>query len=89
MQPGGWFGLVCFRPEGGSGLIDREVYERRTLAGGLGYTDDRLRAIWSRHLDVRVLRQMHKQPAGSASFGEDFLWVMLAQKPLQTPPLTA
>ena len=56
------------------------MYERRTLGGGLGYTEERLREIWSHGLDVRVVRQMKKPDAGAGLFGEDFLWVLLAQK---------
>ncbi len=82
LKPGGWFGLTCFRPEGGSGLSDQEVYERRSLGGGLGYTEEQLRAIWSHGLQVREIRQMKKPETGSGLFGEDFLWVLLAQKPL-------
>jgi SAM-dependent methyltransferase len=81
LKPGGWFGLTCFRPEGGSGLTDEEVYERGSLGGGLGYTEERLREIWSARLDVRVVRQMEKTAADSGLFGEPFLWVLLAQKP--------
>lgn len=80
LRPGGWFAMTCFRPEGGSGYSDEEVYRRGTIGGGLGYTDERLRAIWSRGLDVRVLRQMREQPPGSGFFGKDFLWALLAQK---------
>lgn len=80
LAPGGWFGLTCFRPEGGSGYSDEEVYERRSLGGGLGYTEERLGEIWSGPLQVRVLRQMERQAAGSGLFGETFLWVLLAQK---------
>ena len=80
LKPGGCFGLTCFRPEGGSGLSDYEVYERRSLGGGLGYTEERLHEIWSNGLQVRVIRQMKKPDAGSGLFGEDFLWVLLAQK---------
>ena len=39
-----------------------------------------LRAIWSRDLQVRVVRQMKKMDADSGLFGQDFLWVVLAQK---------
>jgi len=81
LKPGGWFGLSCFRPEGGSGLSDHDVYERRSLGGGLGYTEERLREVWARGLEVRVVRQMKKQAAESGLFGEDFLWALLAQKP--------
>lgn len=81
LKPGGWFGLSCFRPEGGSGLSDYEVYERRSLGGGLGYTAEQLRAVWSHGLNVHVVRQMKKPGADSGLFGENFLWVLLAQKP--------
>jgi SAM-dependent methyltransferase len=80
LKPGGWFGLTCFRPEGGSGYSDDEVYVRRSLGGGLGYTEEQLRKIWSQGLQVRVLRQMEEPSAESGLFGERFLWVLLAQK---------
>ena len=80
LKPGGWFGLTCFRPEGGSGFSDYEVYERRSLGGGLGYTEERLREIWSHNLQVRAIRQMRKPGDESGFFGVDFLWVLLAQK---------
>lgn len=82
LKPGGWFGLTCFRPEGGSGFSDHEVYERRSLGGGLGYTEERLREIWSHGLEVRAIRQMNKPGEASEFFGVDFLWVLLARKKL-------
>jgi SAM-dependent methyltransferase len=80
LKPGGWFGLTCFRPEGGSGYSDDEVYERRSMGGGLGYTEERLREIWSGGLQVRFIRQMDKPGAQSGLFGESFLWALLAQR---------
>jgi SAM-dependent methyltransferase len=81
LKPGGGYGLVCFRPEGGSGLTDQQVYERATLGGGLGYSAGRLRALWDRApFSVRVLRQMTKTDGTGPYFGEDFLWVLLAIK---------
>jgi SAM-dependent methyltransferase len=81
LKPGGSYGLVCFRPEGGSGYTDQQVYERRSLGGGLGYPADRLRAIWDRApFSVRVLRQMNKTDGQGPCFGEDFLWALLATK---------
>ena len=53
---------MCFRPEGGSGLSDEEVYEQRGLGGGLGYSRERLEELWRDHLDIRQLRQMIKPP---------------------------
>ncbi|WP_427914448.1 class I SAM-dependent methyltransferase [Ramlibacter sp. MMS24-I3-19] len=80
LRPGGWSTLTAFRPEGGSGLTDEQVYERGSLGGGLGYTEAQLRTIWSRGLEVQEVRQMRKTAAGTALFGEDFLWVLLARK---------
>jgi hypothetical protein len=72
---------VCFRPEGGSGYSDQEVYQRASLGGGLGYPADRLRALWDQPpFRVRVLRQMRKADADGTCFGEDFLWALLATK---------
>lgn len=80
LKPGGQFGMACFRPEGGSGLSDAEVYERKTLGGGLGYTDAHLQEIWSGQLKILRLRQMEQPPEGSGLFGASFLWAMLAQR---------
>lgn len=80
LRPGGLFGMTCFRPEGGSGFSDDEAYERKTLGGGLGYTDTQLQAFWSDRLKIRELRQMEQPPAGSKLFGLSFLWALLAQR---------
>jgi SAM-dependent methyltransferase len=81
LRPGGSYGLVCFRPEGGSGYTDQQVYERASLGGGLGYSEERLRVLWDRApLSLRVLRQMKKTGGQGPCFGEDFLWVLLATK---------
>jgi hypothetical protein len=57
------------------------VYEQATLGGGLGYTEDRLRALWDRPpFAVQVLRQMTRTDGQGPSYGEDFLWALLAAK---------
>jgi SAM-dependent methyltransferase len=61
LKPGGSYGLVCFRPGGGSGYTGQQVYEKVSLGGGLGYSEDRLRAMWDKPpFSVQVLRQMKK-----------------------------
>jgi SAM-dependent methyltransferase len=81
LKPGGSYGLVCFRPEGGSGYTDQQVYERASLGGGLGYPEDRLRALWDKApFSLRALRQMRKTDGQEPCFGEDFLWTLLATK---------
>ena len=81
LRPGGRLGLVCFRPEGGSGYTDRQVYERASLGGGLGYTEDQLRTLWDAPpFTVQVLRPMQPQDEQSRRFGLDFLWALLAER---------
>jgi SAM-dependent methyltransferase len=81
LRPGGCYGLACFRPEGGSGYTDQQVYQRASLGGGLGYTEERLRALWdAAPFAVRELRRMRKLDGTGPLFGEDFLWVLLAVK---------
>jgi SAM-dependent methyltransferase len=81
LKPGGSYGLVCFRPEGGSGYTDQQVYEQASLGGGLGYSEDHLRALWDKApFSLRVLRQMNKTDGQGPCFGEDFLWALLATK---------
>lgn len=81
LRPGGVLALSCFRPEGGSGLSDAEVYQRGTLGGGLGYAEAQLRALWGRQFEIERLRPMRAQPQGSGRFGAEFLWAMRARKP--------
>jgi SAM-dependent methyltransferase len=81
LRPGGCYGLVCFRPEGGSGYTDQQVYEQKSLGGGLGYTEDQLRTCWDRPpFSLRVLRRMKQADEAGPGFGADFLWALLATK---------
>jgi SAM-dependent methyltransferase len=81
LKPSGNFGLVCFRPEGGSGYTDQQVYERASLGGGLGYSAERLRSLWDQPpFSVCTLRQMAKQDDRGPYYGQDSLWALLATK---------
>jgi SAM-dependent methyltransferase len=81
LKPDGSYGLVCFRPEGGSGYTDEQVYQRASVGGGLGYSEDALRALWDHApFRVRELRQMHKTDGKDQCFGQGFLWVLLARR---------
>lgn len=77
LKPNGMFALVCFTPEGGSGLTDIEVYEQLKIGGGLGYTDTQLREIFSRAFEILSLRKMNEMSPDTKLFGKDFLWTIL------------
>ncbi|MBI5277248.1 MAG: class I SAM-dependent methyltransferase [Burkholderiales bacterium] len=81
LKPGGKFGLTCFTPDGGSGYSDAEVYERGSLGGGLGYTEQQLREHWSgAGLQVEIVRTMKEVEPGAPVFGKGFLWALLASR---------
>ncbi|MCB9796391.1 MAG: methyltransferase domain-containing protein [Alphaproteobacteria bacterium] len=77
LAPEGWFGLVCFTAAGGSGLTDAQVYQERSMRGGLGFTEAQLRALFEPDFEVVELRRMRPQPPGGACYGLDILHVAL------------
>ncbi|MFF2328358.1 MULTISPECIES: class I SAM-dependent methyltransferase [unclassified Streptomyces] len=79
LAPGGHLALTCFAAgEAGMGseLSDADFYDRAGLRGGLAYTPESLRWIFSDLTEVE-LRRMHDEPPDSAYFGESFLWTAL------------
>lgn len=60
----------------GSELPDAAFYERGGLQGGLAYTPESLRRIFSGLTEIE-LRRMHDEPSDSPLFGEPFLWTAL------------
>ncbi|WP_030606689.1 class I SAM-dependent methyltransferase [Streptomyces sclerotialus] len=80
LAPGGHFALACFAAGGmGSELSDAELYRSSELHGGLAYTPESLRRIFSGLTEVE-LRRMHDEPDDSPYFGEPFLWTALFRR---------
>jgi SAM-dependent methyltransferase len=80
LAPGGHLALTCFAAgEMGSELPDDELYRERQLGGGLAYTPESLRWIFSDLTEVE-LRRMRDEPADSEHFGEPFLWTALFRR---------
>ncbi|WP_067279175.1 class I SAM-dependent methyltransferase [Streptomyces jeddahensis] len=80
LAPGGLFGLACFAAGAmGSELPDADFYRGSRLHGGLAYTPESLRRIFSDLTEVE-LRRMHDEPPESPSFGEAFLWAALFRR---------
>ena len=88
LRPGGGYGLVCFRPEGGSSYTDQQVYERASLGGGLGYPAGRLpRAVGPGAVLGAGAPADAEDGQRRPRFGEDFLWVLLAAKAASAGPV--
>jgi SAM-dependent methyltransferase len=85
LAPGGHLALTCFAAGAmGSELPDAEFYRRSGLHGGLAYTPESLRGIFSDLTEVE-LRRMHDEPPESRYFGEPFLWTALFRRDERTP----
>ncbi|WP_345984146.1 class I SAM-dependent methyltransferase [Streptomyces sp. DSS69] len=84
LAPGGHFALTCFAAgEGGMGseLPDAELYRQGSLGGGLAYTLEELRDIFSvSELTETELRRMRDEAPASPVFGESFLWTALFRR---------
>ncbi|MCX5609791.1 MULTISPECIES: class I SAM-dependent methyltransferase [unclassified Streptomyces] len=81
LAPGGHLALTCFAAgEMGSELPDADFYRQSGLQGGLAYTPESLRWIFSDLAEVE-LRRMRDEPPESPFFGEPFLWTALFRSP--------
>ncbi|MGW6642989.1 class I SAM-dependent methyltransferase [Streptomyces iakyrus] len=83
LAPGGLFGLTCFAAGAGgmgSELSDIDFYrEGAGLRGGLAYTPEALREIFSGLTELE-LRRMRDEPEDSECFGKSFLWTALFRR---------
>ncbi len=80
LAPGGHLALTCFAAGAmGSELPDAAFYRDSRLHGGLAYSADSLRWIFS-DLTECELRPMRDEPAESPYFGEGFLWAALFRR---------
>ncbi|KAA0966033.1 class I SAM-dependent methyltransferase [Sporosarcina sp. ANT_H38] len=82
LKPGGYYAITCFVQGGelgGSDISDWEVYRLRSLNGGLGFTEDKLRAIFSdfEELEIRRMKDMNQT---EKTFGISALWTALFRK---------
>lgn len=82
LAPGGHLGLTCFAAGAmGSELPDDDFYRDGRLHGGLAYTPDELRWIFSGYTEVE-LRPMVEQAPEAPAFGVPFLLTALFRRPL-------
>ncbi|WP_406301415.1 class I SAM-dependent methyltransferase [Streptomyces sp. NBC_00885] len=83
LVPGGHLALTCFAAgEMGSELPDSDFYRQSRLHGGLAYTPESLRWIFSDLAEVE-LRRMRDEAPESPCFGEPFLWTALFRRDAQ------
>ncbi|MGD7022375.1 class I SAM-dependent methyltransferase [Rossellomorea vietnamensis] len=82
LKPGGYFALTTFVEGGelgGSEISDWDVYRLKSLKGGLGYSEEKLKEIFDcfEPLEIRLMKEM---PAASGIFGVSGLRTALFKK---------
>ena len=79
LKPKGAYSITCFVEGGelgGAAISDWEVYRQRSLMGGLGFTEEKLRTIF-KDFEVAEVRKMKKT---DEAFGIQGLWTGLFMK---------
>lgn len=79
LKKDGYFGIVCFNTEGAQATPDWDVYKEKSLKGGIGYTEERLKKVFDADFNIKEFRRMKKIHQSEAQLGEDFLWTSLMQ----------
>jgi SAM-dependent methyltransferase len=80
LAPNGHLALTCFASGAmGAEQPDVDLYRKGRLDGGLAYTPEALRWIFTDLAEVE-LRRMHDEPEESPHFGEPFLWTALFRR---------
>ncbi|RLQ90063.1 class I SAM-dependent methyltransferase [Planomicrobium sp. Y74] len=82
LKPRGHFAITCFIEGGelgGSDITDWEVYRQRSLNGGLGFTEEKLRDIFGSFEPVEI-RKMRRAEEAEEVFGVSGLWTALFRK---------
>ncbi|WP_456276385.1 class I SAM-dependent methyltransferase [Bacillus sp. AK128] len=87
LKPNGFFAITCFLQGGklgGAEISDWDVYRLRSLQGGLGYTEEKLRAIFKELKEVEIRSMKVIDPPGDVFGVPDFLTALFQKKNEET-----
>ncbi|CAI9397018.1 class I SAM-dependent methyltransferase [Niallia sp. Sow4_A1] len=76
LKPNGYFAITCFFQGGelgGAEISDWEVYRLRSLKGGLGYTEEKLRSIFRDMKEIEIRKMVEVQQPNDIFGVPDFL----------------
>jgi len=79
LKPDGYFGMVCFNLKGGANISDYDVYRDKSMLGGLGFSEYKLKSILEPYFEIIEFREM-TESVDENIFGKSFLWTVLMKK---------
>lgn len=57
-RDGGYFGILCFNTEGALSTPDWDVYNEKSIKGGIGYTEQRLKEVFDADFNIKEFKRM-------------------------------
>ncbi|MFD6209209.1 MULTISPECIES: class I SAM-dependent methyltransferase [unclassified Peribacillus] len=82
LKPKGLYSIICFVEGGilgGADISDWEVYRQRSLKGGLGFSEEKIKTIF-KDFEVVEIRKMRNMEQSKEAFGVQGLWTGLFMK---------
>ena len=79
LKPHKYFGLNCFNGKMGAKYTDWDVYEKRSLGGGLAYNQNEIENIFTDIFKIIEFREMKEIEGREDLFGNSFMWAILFQ----------
>ena len=76
LKDDGYFLMTCFNLDGGANITDYDVYRDYSMHGGLGFSEEKIKAILKPYFDIKEFRRM-KESDNPEIFGKNFMWVIL------------
>ena len=79
LKPDGHFAMICFSLKGGANISDYDVYRDKSMLGGLGFSEYKLKTILEPYFEIIEFREMIES-VDENIFGKSFLWAVLMKK---------
>lgn len=79
LKADGYFAMICFNLKGGANISDYDVYKDKSMHGGMGFTEGKLRNILEKHFEIIEFREMIESDNENV-MGKSFLWTVLMKK---------
>ncbi|MDN4492539.1 methyltransferase type 12 [Ureibacillus aquaedulcis] len=57
LKKDGYFGIVCFKTEGALSTPDWDIYNDKSIKGGIGYTKESLKKIFDSDFNIKEFKE--------------------------------
>lgn len=79
LKSDGYYAMTCFNLDGGANISDYDVYRDKSMSGGLGFSEGKLKAVLEPYFEIVDFKEIVDSD-DETLFGESFLWTVLMKK---------